>query len=301
MKIRTVKGDINKEDMGITLSHEHLVIDLERVRNNKYSTYGYSDLIIKEVKKAKALGIRTFVEMTTIDMGRDVQQLKKISEECDVNIVAATGFYLNEYHYDFVEKEDKYFIANIFIKELTEGIDNTEIKAGVIGEIAFGKEMRESEKKVFEAACIAHNKLGCAINTHCNLGTLAEKQIQIFEEYKVDPSKIILGHIDLSDNVEYMIKILDKGYNIAFDTIGKINYLSDEKRINNLIELILRGYEKQILLSQDVSRISYFTEKGFYGFTNIMKKFIPELKNRGISEETITNLLINNPARIFAF
>lgn len=301
MKIQTVRDNINKDEIGITLSHEHLVIDLERVRKNKDSTFGYSDLIIKEIEKAKNLGVKTFVELTTNDMGRNVIELKKLSEKCNVNIIASTGFYLDEYHYDFINSKSKNFIADIFIKELTKGIDNTNIKAGIIGELATGSKIRNGEKKVLEAACIAQKELGCAVNTHCNLGTLANEQIKIFEENKVNPEKIILGHIDLSNDTEYMINILSKGYNIAFDTIGKINYLSDEKRLENLITLINKGYDKQILLSQDISRISYFTDEKYHGYTTIMKSFIPKLKENGVNEKIIENLLINNPGRILSF
>lgn len=301
MKIRTVLGDISTEKVGITLSHEHIVLDLERIRKNKDSTYGYSDLIIKEVMKAKKMGVQTIVDQTANDMGRNVIELKKISEECKVNIVASTGFYLDEYHYEHIQNGSKEYIADIFIKEITQGIDTTNIKAGIIGELATGSKIRNSEIKVLEAACIAHKEIGCAVNTHCNLGKLADKQIEIFEKNKVDVTKIILGHIDLSNDVEYMSKILSKGYNVAFDTIGKINYLSDEKRLENLFELIMMGYDKQILLSQDVSRVSYFTDKNYYGYTTIMKYFIPKLKERGISDKIIENLLINNPVRVLSF
>lgn len=301
MSIKTVLGEINSDDLGITLGHEHLAIDLSRVRGNSDSTYGYDNLIIEEVNKSKDVGVNSIVEVTTIDMGRNVVDLKKISESCNINIIASTGFYLEEYHPKYISELSVESISDIFIKELTSGIDNTGIKAGLIGEIAFGNSPRPGEIKVLKAACIAHKLTGAPISTHCNLGRLAEKQIEIFESYDVDPSKVIIGHIDLSNDVEYMSDILSKGYNIGFDTIGKVNYLSDELRIKNLIDLIDLGYNYQIILSQDVSKLAYLKDEGYYGFTTVLKHFIPKLKRNGISDKFINNLMIDNPSRILDF
>ena len=93
--------------------------------------------------------------------------------------------------------------------------------------------------------------------------------------------------------------MLGLGVNIGFDTIGKTGYLSDERRADNLMYLIERGYEKQLVLSQDISRKSYFSRYGTYsGYMTVMKDFVPLLKKRGIKDETLSALLIHNPARI---
>lgn len=116
----------------------------------------------------------------------------------------------------------------------------------------------------------------------------------------MDPKKVILGHIDLSDDIDYMCELLDLGFNIAFDTIGKVSYLSDEKRAENLKYLIENGYSNQIVLSQDISRKSYFSNNpNYYGYTTVMKQFVPRLKTLGVKEEDINKMLISNPQRIF--
>lgn len=301
MYIQTVKGKIDTSDLGVTMSHEHLSVDLSKVRGNDDSTFGYSDFIINEINMAKEYGVKSYIELTTNDMGRNVEDLLKLSEECDIHIVAATGFYMDPYHpkeFDNMTAED---ISDIFVKELTIGIDDTGIKAGIIGEVASSEVMTTNERKVLNAAAIAQKKVGCSISTHCQLGTLALEQIKIFDEHKVEPRRVVLGHIDLSDDLIYMTEILEKGYNIGFDTIGKNEYLKDSQRVNNLMELIKQGYQKQIVISQDISRKSYFTDEGYYGYTTVMKKFIPKLLESGISQEALDDLLINNPARIFTF
>lgn len=298
--IQTVKGAIQPEKMGITMSHEHLCVDLSRVRLNDDSTFGYSDLVINEINLAKNLGVNTFVEVTCNDMGRNAEQLVQLSDACNVNIIASTGFYLDEYHSAKVKNASVEEIAAVFVRDLTEGIDGTSIKAGVIGEVASSKVMTESERRVLTASAVAAKDVGCAITTHCQNGLLGKEQASIFLKTGMDPKKVILGHIDLSDDLLYMCELMDQGFNIAFDTIGKVTYLSDEKRVENLKYLVEKGYSDQIVLSQDISRKSYFSINPNYGgYTAVLKQFVPRLLKLGVQEEDINKMLISNPQRIF--
>lgn len=300
MLIQTVTGLINEEEMGCTLSHEHLCIDLSRIRKNDDSTFGYSDEVKSEIFRAKELGVQTIVEVSCNDMGRNIQELYRLSKECGVYIIASTGFYLDEYHSDTIKKATIKEIANIFIHDLTVGIDGTNKKAGVIGEVATSERMTESEKKVLQAAACAAKEVGCAIITHCQLGNLGDEQASIFREMGINPSKVVLGHIDLSNDIEYMCRLLEKGFNIGFDTIGKENYLTDIMRAKNLKVLIDRGYVEQIVLSQDISRRSYFSQKGkFGGYTTVLKSFVPRLVELGVNKEKINKMLVDNPSNIF--
>lgn len=187
-----------------------------------------------------------------------------------------------------------------FCKDILEGIDDTGVKAGVIGEVASGEpQMRPSEKNVLTAAAMAGKKTGVAVTTHCQLGKLAQEQIEIFEQQGMDLTRVVLGHLDLANDRDYYEKILKTGVNIGFDTIGKTAYLSDEQRADNLLWLIERGWEKQIVLSQDISRKSYLSRGGKYsGYMTVMKDFVPLLRARGIKQETLNRFLIENPARI---
>ena len=131
---------------------------------------------------------------------------------------------------------------------------------------------------------------------------MAVEQARLLINEGMNPDKIILGHLDLADDRDYYTEVLKAGVNIGFDTIGKTSYLSDEKRADNLIWLIDKGYEDKIILSQDISRKSYFSCKGAHsGYMSVMKDFVPLLLNRGINQETLNKLLIKNPARILDF
>lgn len=301
--VQTVKGQIKAEELGITMCHEHLALNLSRIRGDDDSDFSCESTIVQEIKKMMEYGVRSVAEVTTNDMGRNVGQLLRISEACGLNIICATGFYLHQYHPPSLADWDTEAICEVFCRDILEGIDGTEVRAGVIGEVASSRnEMTSGEKKVFQAAARASIRTGSAVTTHCQMGTMALEQSSLLLREGMDPDKIVLGHMDLASNREYCLRVLQTGVNIGFDTIGKVAYLSDEQRADNLMWLLERGYEDGIVLSQDISRKSYFsTNQGYYGYMSVMKNFVPLLQNRGIRKGTLTKLLVGNPARIFDF
>ena len=160
------------------------------------------------------------------------------------------------------------------INEIVNSIDGSNNKASVIGEIGTSlNDIEDMEYKVFEASSRAHHETGAPIITHTTLGKLGLEQIELFKKFNVDLSKVTLSHIDLSGDLEYMIKLLDTGVNIAFDTIGKNNYQPDEKRAKWLKELCDRGYSSQIVMSMDITRKSHFKENGGLGYSYLIDNF----------------------------
>lgn len=298
--IQTVKGQMEAKDLGITMCHEHLALNLTRIRGDDDSDFSCEALIMEEVKRMMEYGVQTVIEVTCNDMGRDVNQLLRISKACDLNIVCATGFYLWQYHPKHIQDGDVEAICDIFCRDIQEGIDGTTVKAGVIGEVASSQyEIAPSEQKVLSAAARASIRTGMAVTTHCQLGAMALEQSALLQKEGMDPDKIILGHLDLSNEREYHCKVLETGVNIGFDTIGKTSYLSDEDRADNLMHLLERGFEGHIVLSQDISRKSYLAvNKTHAGYMRVMKDFVPLLKKKGIQQKTLDKLLITNPARI---
>ena len=296
--IRTVLGDINKDLLGITMAHEHFIVDLDRIRKDGVSKIETVDEVIPEIELMKDLGVNSVFEVTTNDMGRDPIKLKKISEKTGINIVSSTGFYLSEYHYDWLNDLSEEEIAEIFINDLTKGIGDTGIKAGLIGEIASSKQSFVGlEKRILKAAGIASVKTGAAVSTHTGRNT-SKETVDILLDVGVNPDKVIIGHQDLIDDSEYHLGLLERGVNIAFDTCGKSAYVKDEVRAKNIIKLIEKGYGNHIVLSNDISRRTYFTSYGQNGYLSVMKIVVPLLKEYGASKEDLDKLLIYNPARI---
>ena len=192
--IRTVLGDIKKEELGTTLAHEHFIVDLNRIRKDGYSFIQDVDEVVPEIHKAMDQGIQAAFEVTTNDMGRDVRKLKQISEKTGLKIVCSTGFYLASYHPEWMNEATKEDVAKIYIKDLCEGIDGSDIKAGLIAEIASSpKAFEGNEKKILEAAGIASKRTGFAVSTHTGRFTAVETIETLLKE-GVDPDKIIIGH-----------------------------------------------------------------------------------------------------------
>ena len=298
--IRTVLGDIAAEKLGITMCHEHLSINLSTVRSDPDSVFTDSELIRSEVNKAKKAGVKSFIEVSCNDMGRDVLALRELSRACDVHIVCATGFYLEVYHPEWVRRGSVEQIQELFEKEITEGIGDTGIRAGVIGEVAGeGDRLTESEQRVLSAAARAGAKCGCAVTTHCQLGHMGMEQSALLQKNGIAPDKIVLGHLDLANDIDYYKAVLATGVNIGFDTCGKVAYLADEIRADNLCRLLDMGYGDHIMLSQDISRKSYLTAGGKFGYLAVMERIVPMLRERGASQQDIDKMLIANPARIF--
>lgn len=297
--IETVLGIIQASDLGVTMCHEHLAMDLSGVRGDVDSIFENRELILSEIMKLKTLGCQSIIEVTSEDMGRKILDLQYYSEITGLHIVASTGGYLKPYHTEWMKEATVEDLTGYFLKELTIGIGNTTVKAGLIAEIATSSScIYECEKKIFKAAGKASFFTNCAVSTHCDMANFGHEQIDLLVGEGTSVAKIILGHIDLSENLDYQRSLLDRGVNVAFDTVGKEAYLSDETRAEALVKLLTEGYQNQILLSQDVSRLSYLTKFGGLGYTTVLGRFIPMLKRYGITENQIEKMLIDNPSRI---
>lgn len=285
---------------GYTLMHEHMTIDLSGQKHNLDCKVDCIDEITKEMKKLYSKGVRNIVEVTNRGMGRNVKNIVKISKESGIKFICSTGFYKEPFLPDYVYEMDKEEIAELLINDIEIGIDGTGIKAQLLGEIGTSKDhMTKEEEKIFESVVIAHKKTGVPINTHTTLGTNALGQIEFFEKNNVDLSKVNIGHVDLSGDVQYIIEILSKGVYISFDTIGKNNYLLDSKRVEMLKILQDMNLLNKVFLSQDISRKSNMEFMGGIGYSYIFDSFIPMLKEKGITDESLDLMLYKNPINFF--
>lgn len=296
--IRTVLGDIAKKELGVTMAHEHFIIDLDRIRKDGVSRIDTVEEVVPEIRLMMEAGVKAAFEVSTIDLGRDVRKLKEISEITGLHLVASTGYYLSPFHPEQLKEQTAEEIADTYEKELLEGIDGTDIKAGIIAEIASSPtEFVGEEKKILIAAGIASKRTGAAVSTHTGRATAVET-IETLLSQGVEPDKIIIGHQDLIDDTAYHKSLLQYGVNIAFDTCGKSAYMPDETRARNAIALIEAGFGDHIVLSNDVSRRTYFVSAGGPGYVAVMNSVVPLMRQYGAKEEEIRKLLADNPARI---
>lgn len=283
---------------GYTLMHEHTTIDLSGVKKDLDCQLDCFQETLKEFQKLYELGVRRIVDVTADGMGRNVAYVNEIAKESGISIVHSTGFYKEPFLPERVYGQTVQEMADWMIDEIRNGIDGGS-KPGMIGEIGTSKNtMTPTEKKVFDASVIAARETGLPIYTHTTLGTYAIEQAAYFAETGLPMDRIVLGHLDLSGNLDYIRKVLDSGICIGFDTVGKNNYFPDAKRVEFLLALEAEGRLDQIVLSEDLTRKSHLKFKGGIGYSYIFETFIPMLLSAGFKQESLDKMLIHNPARI---
>ena len=300
MRIMTVSGPVAPEELGLTLTHEHIIVDLRH--------WGYDgilddvDLAIDELRPLKEAGCGAVVELTNEFMGRDVRALKRASEETGLHIIAATGYYTEPYYPPRVYESSTERLADLMVKELTEGIDETGIRAGVIGEIGTARDfISPAGERVFRSAARAHLRTGAAISTHTYLEQLIFDQLEILENEGVDPGRIIIGHLGDLRDLDRLKAVADRGVYLQIDHVGLEDRQPDPIRAKTVGQLVRQGYVSQILLSMDVcfkSRLHWF---GGTGYDHILRSFVPMLEAEGLTESEIRTMMFDNPQRALAF
>jgi phosphotriesterase-related protein len=284
---------------GYTLMHEHLTIDLSRIKKDPDTIIDNTEDTINEFKELYKHGVRNILDVTNHEMGRDDEAIIKIQEATGLHIITSTGYYKDPFLSKEFENKSVDELANDFIEELEQGYDSSLPKAQVIGEIGTSKNvMTPNEEKLFHASCIAQKHTNCVIYTHTTLATYALEQIKYFQDKDVDLSKVVIGHVDLSGDQDYIVKMLETGVNVGFDTIGKINYMKDEVRAEILKHIQDIGKMDQVVLSLDITRKSHFKKNDGIGYNYLFTNFIPLIKQYGITEESIDKMLKHNPNRL---
>ena len=284
---------------GYTLMHEHVTIDLSGVKKDEDCRLDCFEETVKEFKSLYGFGVRNILEVTNLGMGRDVEYIRRVAEESGMNIIVSTGFYKEPFLPDCVYEKTVEELAFMIEQELTQGIGESGICASVIGEFGTSKlKMTDMEKKVFDAMAAAAVRTGAPVTTHTTLGTMGAEQADYLIGLGVKPEKIIIGHMDLSQDVETILSVLRRGVNVGFDTVGKLNYCLDTFRAEALKRIDEEGMLSQVVLSMDITRKSHLKYRGGIGYAYIFETFLPLLRESGFTQVQIDMLLKENPERI---
>lgn len=299
----TVRGHVSENELGIVMCHTHLLIDpAKEWRPDPDYSLDSVDAAISEVNDYVKVGGKTLVEMTAIGQRRNINDIVRISEETNSHIIMTTGFSWEPSMPKFVFDLSVNDLADLFIKEIEEGIDKTKICAGVIKSGSSVDRITQTEQKVFKAASIAQKATNAPISTHTTKGTAAVFQVELFKSLGVNMEKVGIGHIGLSLQYGYLRKVASSGANLLIDCIGKTKYYSDNLRAEVIEKLIADGFINQILLGCDYGRKSYFVSyEGGPGYKYAIIDFVNLLKSRGITENQINTIIIENPARFYSF
>ena len=312
-QVQTVLGPVPVEQLGVTLMHEHLVIGwpgwifdpLARFDRMKVTS-----LLIERLHELKALGVSTFVDPCPIELGRNPELAAEVAEATEMNIICATGFYTNRLGIPvYFRQRTVDEIAEIFARELSNGIGSSGIRAGLIKCATGLHEITRHEEKCLRAAGRAHKATGAPILTHTESATMGTEQLDILASEGVDFGRVIIGHSCGTANLEYHLRLLDRGVFLGFDRFGLEAVFPDRLRIAALAGLLSIGYAKQIVLSHDyvgcfLGRSMFRTPESRqglakWGYTHLFKEVLPKLRAIGFTEAQIQTMMVENPQRFF--
>lgn len=348
MAIITVRGPIKKEEAGIVLPHEHIFIDLtnqyrqfpEATKNSwSYAKVGLNNLDIlsrnplalrdnliiddidcaeREVLEFKRAGGGTIVDVSSRGLGRDPVALRGVSQSVGVNLIAGSSYYYHDTHPEDMSEKTAEEIRDEIIEEITVGIDDTGVRAGVIGEIGISEKMHSDEAKVLIGAAQAQAQTGLGMHVHIFPWNpegfpLGLEALEILAGNGALLEKVAINHVDVAMDfsVEYIKQIISK-YNtfVEFDNFGHEFYVdkrsrkflpgpfaTDVERIKGILQLLDRGYIQNILISSDICHKSLLHRYGGWGYDHVLTNVIPMLREHGLNSEQIRTIVEDNPQR----
>jgi phosphotriesterase-related protein len=325
-QVPTVTGMVEADQLGTTLIHEHLRVWDEAVHNqwpsagtaeemppHEVEPGGEYAVAVREAKAAVDLGVKTICDPSAMFLGRDVSFMRRVAEESGLQVVPCTGIYTYDYLPQFLLNRDPDQIADLFVSDIERGIQGTEIKAAFIKVAADEPGVNENIEKVHRAAARASVRTGAPIMAHSRpASNTGPRQIEIFLEEGVDPSKIQIAHTGDSDDLGYIEGLLEKGVWIGLDRYGLNLYLPWENRQGTTLALLERGYADRVFLSADscatldyfpTSALGQLVEAGLAQDWNIRavpEKVLPELREGGMTEEQERTMMVENPVRWLA-
>jgi len=305
--LQTIKGAIPVDEFGLILPHEHLFTDLRGPSTPNYATAEASDvvrIVSPCLKEASTAGVTALVECSTIGVGRNIQILKAISDTTPIHIIVPTGMYREEYFPVEMKSMAVEELAQLWIQELTTGIEGTRIRAGFIKISMSDDGPTALEERSLQAASLASQQTSAVVASHTANGIVFEKELKILTKSGLDPSRFIWVHANLEADSKKHISAAKAGAYVEFDGVGA-QWQSQEAMINGVLHLIEAGYIDNILLSHDAGWYDPGSESGepeggIRGYTALMDEFIPALESRGVSKKEINQITHDNPARAFA-
>lgn len=302
--IQTVWGPISRSQVHNTLAHEHMVFGKPGFALDAGNPYQRETAFrhgVERLEMVKPFQVDLVADPTTIEWGRDPLLLRRLSRATGVALVCCTGYFKDEGDMLAHLKARSYCedleatLAREFEKELTEGIGSTGVRAGFVKVASSLGEIRPLEKTIFAAAVRAARRCDVAIFTHCERGTMAVRQAELFLSLGMDPHRVIIGHMTSNRDLEEIRAVAGLGFRIGFDQFGILSIPGipgDEEKCRNLLTLLRQGYGDRIVLSQDTicDRMGYVSKSKPRYPDQIYREVLPFLRREGIPEETLRRM-----------
>ena len=317
--LNTAQGAIDTADLGVTLMHEHVFILSPDITANYPEVWGdeaqrEADAIAR-LNELKSRGVDSIVDLTVIGMGRYIPRVARVAAATEINIVVATGVYT----YNDVPMYFHYLgpgaplggpepMIEMFVRDIEHGIGDTGIKAAILKCATDEPGVTPGVERVLRAVAQAHRETGVPISTHTHAETKRGlEQQRIFAEEGVDLTRVIIGHSGDTTDIGYLEELIAAGSYLGMDRFGVDAFLSTEERVKTVATMCERGHAEKMVLSHDAS--CYFdalpeatlpVALPNWHYLHIHNDVIPALRQRGVTDEQLTTMLVDNPRRIFS-
>jgi predicted metal-dependent phosphotriesterase family hydrolase len=302
--VMTVTGPVDPAHLGVTLSHDHVLIDAWEMLRSYSVILDDEQVATEELRRFKAAGGSAICDPTPMDLGRDPEALRRISEAAGVHLVMGAGWYRPATYPSYIDREGPGQLAERLIRELTDGVGSTGIRPGFIGEIGTERHfVAPAVERVFRAAGRAHAATGCPVLTHTtHSGELAMQQLDLLEEEGTDPASVIISHLGDRRGIERLIPVARRGAWLSVDNLGFVaGYAPLEVRARNVAALWEAGFGSRVLLSNDICTQEQLASNGGCGYANVLTNFVPLLRTHGLTDREVRAMTVDNPARAFAY
>ncbi|MCB1288903.1 MAG: phosphotriesterase-related protein [Mycobacterium sp.] len=317
-QVDTVRGPISATELGVTLMHEHVFVLSPEIIANYPEGWGEEDVreqqAVDKLNALKAAGVDTIVDLTVIGLGRYIPRIQRVAERTDLQIVVATGVYtFNDvpmyFHFSGpgTGMDGPEPMVEMFVRDITEGIAGTGVKAAILKCATDEPGLTPGVERVLRAVAVAHRATGVPISTHTHARTRRGlEQQRVFAEEGVDLGRVIIGHSGDTTDLDYLEELIAAGSYIGMDRFGLDNILGFEHRVDTVARMCERGHADKMVLAHDAScYIDWLPEAALpivlpnWHFQHIHDDVLPALRERGVTEEQITTMLVDNPRAIF--
>lgn len=306
--VQGVLGPIDTADLGFTLMHEHVLVANWSMRQALPGWLDRAALVTRAVAEAKAAlerGVRTMVDLTPVNLGRDVPVLQEVAEKSGMQIIAATGFYWTEEPWYQGWEVDR--LVEFLLPEITTGVQGTTSRIGIIKAATDELGITPLNRKLLQVAARLHRATGVPLSTHSHVHSHTGRgQQEVFAEEGVDLGRVVIGHCGDTEDVAHLEEILQAGSTIGMDRFGLDFLLPMEKRVATIATLCARGWAGQIVLSHDACcLIDWFPQEAVaqmaprWNYRHIPDDVLPALRAAGVSDEHVRTMTVDNPRRIF--
>lgn len=305
--VMTVLGPVDPSTLGFTLPHEHTQCTLWHIQDrwDYWELTPDEPVMLEELRLFREAGGTALADLTLPGIGRNPAWLRQLAERSGLHIVMGGGWYRTAYYPTelMIDRRSVDSLADELVREATEGVADTGVRTGILGEIGTDKPwVSPAEERVFRAVARASRRTGLAISTHAVLSDVGAAQLAILEEEGADPGRVVIGHADSYPHLDHYLALIARGASVEFDFLGMsftpTEQYGEGRTVELLLELLHRGHADRVLLSQDVCHNSQLRRYEGNGYTYLQTTFLPRLRAAGVSDAEIDQLTIANPRRI---